>query len=417
MVRVVKTAAGIGLLLGCAALWLAQGAGAATLQDTFASRETVKAAPLTATGSNVGAGREAGEPVPTAISPAGHTVWLGWEAPSSAYFTFSTCASSISTVIALYVGSEVSNLSENQSQASFVGPECSGVRDGLTTLFFTGGKVQIMVDGNSFHSTSEPPPVTEGPLNLQIEKTPPPPNDNFANAAPLTGQITEEPNGTRSYFGDQSGYNYNATKETGEPKHDGDQGGASVWYEWTAPESGVARFSLCCGATTLIGVYTGNSVNALTSVGSGNGSVEVSVTAGATYRVAVDSEFQLFLGTPIDDKFDLMVGMKLAPGPGSAGGGPSVDTTPPQTTIARTKLISAAGLVKFWLSSSESGSGFLCRLDKAPFKPCVSPRSYRHLKPGRHAFRAKAVDAAGNVDPSPAVAQIKIPRKQKHHRR
>jgi hypothetical protein len=417
MVRVAKTVAGVGVLFGCAALWLVPVAGAATLQNNFASRETVKAAPLTATGSNVGAGREAGEPVPTALSPAGHTVWLGWEAPSSAYFTFSTCASSISTVIAFYVGSEVNNLSEEQSQASFVGPECSGIRDGITSLFLTGGKVQIMVDGNSFHPATEPPPVTEGPLTLQIEKTPPPPNDNFANAAPLTGQITEEPNGTRSYFGDQSGYNYNATKETGEPKHDGDQGGASVWYTWTAPESGVARFGLCCGATTLLGVYTGNAVNALTPVGSGKGSVEVPVTAGVTYRVAVDSEFQFFLGTPIDDKFDLTMAENLAPGPGFGGGGGAGDTTPPQTTLLRGKKSKKPTTRTFTYKSSEPKSTFRCRLDRQPFAPCGSSKTYKNLKPGKHKFEVFAIDAAGNKDSSPVVVHFTVPQKHKHHRR
>jgi hypothetical protein len=397
---------------------LVPAAEAVTLQNNFASRETVKAAPLTATGSNVGAGREAGEPVPTAISPAGHTVWLGWEAPSSAYFTFSTCASSISTVIAFYVGSEVNNLSEEQSQASFAGPECSGIHSGITSLFFTGGKVQIMVDGNSFHPASEPPPVTEGPLTLQIEKTPPPPNDNFASAAPLTGQITEEPNGTRSYFGDQSGYNYNATKETGEPKHDGDQGGASVWYTWTAPESGVARFGLCCGATTLLGVYTGNAVNALTPVGSGKGSVEVPVTAGATYRVAVDSEFQFFLGTPIDDKFDLAVAENLVPGPGFGGGGGSGaprDTTPPQTTISKNVLKRKPPIFVFRFTSNEPRSTFRCSLDGRPFKACASSRTFKKPVPGRHRLRVYAVDAAGNADPTPAVAKFRFPQQKHRH--
>ncbi len=418
MVRAVKTVAGVGVLLGSAALWLVPVARAATLQNNFASRETVKAAPLMATGSNVGAGREAGEPVPTAISPAGHTVWLGWEAPSSAYFTFSTCASSISTVIAFYVGSEVSNLSEEQSQASFVGPECSGIGDGITSLFLTGGKVQIMVDGNSFHPAPEPPPVTEGPLTLQIEKTPPPTNDNFVSAAPLDGQITEEPSGTRSYFADQPGYNYNATKEAGEPKHDGDQGGASAWYTWTAPESGVARFGLCCGTANLIGVYTGNAVNALTAVGSGKGSAEVAVTAGTTYRVAVDSEFSFFLGGTLDDKFDLTAAMNLAPGPGFGGGsGSPRDTKPPQTTLLKARKGKTPTTRTFTYKSSEAKSTFRCRLDRQPFAPCGSSRTYKNLQPGKHKFEVFAIDAAGNEDASPAVVHFTVPPKQKHHRR
>jgi len=30
----------------------------------------------------------------------------------------------------------------------------------------------------------------------------------------------------------------NATKEPGEPAHAGNDGGASIWYSWTAPSTG-----------------------------------------------------------------------------------------------------------------------------------------------------------------------------------
>ena len=352
MVRV----AGIGALLACAALWLAPAAGAATLKDDFASRENVKTAPVTATGSNVGAGRESGEPIPTALSAAGHTLWLGWEAPSSSYYTFSTCASSVPTVLAFYVGDEVDELSERQSQANFGGPECSAVRDGVTSGFLTGGKVQVMVDGNNFYVPPALPPATEGSLALQIEQTPPPPNDDFANAAALSGQIFEEPDGNRSYFGSRFGYNYNATKQTGEPNHAGDSGGSSVWYTWTPPESGVARFSLCCMSTAnLLALYAGDAIDALLPLKSGKGAVEFPVAAGTTYRLAVESEFSLFLGGTFDDKFDLMVQMDLDPNPGpGAGGGPPVatppDTIPPETTSSK-RVISPKRLKK-WMPSA-----------------------------------------------------------------
>jgi hypothetical protein len=411
--RVAKAVAGIGILLGCAALCLVPAAGAATLQDTFAARETVKAAPVTATGSNVGAGREAGEPVPNTLSPAGHTVWLGWEAPSSAYYTFSTCDSSIATVLAFYVGSEVDKLSEQQSQANFGGPECSPIRNGITSLFLTGGKVQVMVDGNNFFVPPAPPPVTEGPLTLKIEKTPPAPNDDFEDAAVLTGKTSEEPDGTRFYFGDQFGYNYNATKQTGEPNHAGDSGGSSVWYTWTAPESGVAHFTLCCGTVNLLGVYTGEAVNALVPVKSGKTGIDVPVTAGTTYEIAVDSEFSFFLGGTFDDKFDLLVGMKLAPGPGSAAGGGAPETapdlTPPQTTITRGVLRRMPPVFIFRFRSSEPGSTFRCSLDRRRFASCGSSRVLKKPLLGRHRLRVYAIDSAGNADPTPAVARFRFP--------
>ena len=42
------------------------------------------------------------------------------------------------------------------------------------------------------------------------------------------------------------------------------------------------------------------------------------------------------------------------------------------------------------------------------FKPCTSPKTYRKLEPGKHVFRVKARDRAGNVDRTPTVKRFKI---------
>ena len=64
-----------------------------------------------------------------------------------------------------------------------------------------------------------------------------PANDNFVDAEVPS---TEDTSPT-------SGSNVDATKEAGEPDHGGDAGGASVWYRWTASDSGRAR-GLCTEA-------------------------------------------------------------------------------------------------------------------------------------------------------------------------
>jgi hypothetical protein len=88
------------------------------------------------------------------------------------------------------------------------------------------------------------------------------------------------------------------------------------------------------------------------------------------------------------------------------------DTTPPQTTIIRhhSKRGSHGTARRFWFRSSESGSTFLCRLDQRKITPCLSPKSYGNLKPGRHRFRIWASDIVGNKDPTPAVARFRSPR-------
>jgi hypothetical protein len=50
----------------------------------------------------------------------------------------------------------------------------------------------------------------------------------------------------------------------------------------------------------------------------------------------------------------------------------------------------------FVFADQAPGAAFYCRLDKAAFKPCGSPKVYRNLKRGRHVFRLKSFDAAGN---------------------
>jgi hypothetical protein len=64
--------------------------------------------------------------------------------------------------------------------------------------------------------------------------------------------------------------------------------------------------------------------------------------------------------------------------------------------------------VKFKFTSSEANSTFLCKLDRKPFKKCRSPKKYKKLKPGKHVFKVKAKDAAGNVDPTPAKRVFRV---------
>jgi DNA-binding beta-propeller fold protein YncE len=56
----------------------------------------------------------------------------------------------------------------------------------------------------------------------------------------------------------------------------------------------------------------------------------------------------------------------------------------------------------FRFHSADSGATFECRLNRRRFRPCDSPRSYRHLKPGSHTFKVRATDSARTADPTPA---------------
>jgi large repetitive protein len=85
----------------------------------------------------------------------------------------------------------------------------------------------------------------------------------------------------------------------------------------------------------------------------------------------------------------------------------TIDATAPETTISSAPKAGTAISATFAFSASEGGT-FECRLDGAPFAVCASPKSYSPLRPGDHGFEVRAVDAAGNADPTPALHAWKI---------
>lgn len=119
-----------------------------------------------------------------------------------------------------------------------------------------------------------------------------PANDDFAAAATLTG-----------FSATATGGNQNAGTEDGEPSHAGATGGASVWWRWSAPAAGgVTVTATASGVDTLLAVYIGGEVDALTEIAAngdglaGGGASEVGFVAraGTTYHIAVDARSAAF---------------------------------------------------------------------------------------------------------------------------
>jgi hypothetical protein len=79
-----------------------------------------------------------------------------------------------------------------------------------------------------------------------------------------------------------------------------------------------------------------------------------------------------------------------------------VDTTPPETTIEAgpSGSVNTADAT-FSFSASEPAT-FECALDGAVYAACSSPQAYTGLTDGAHAFQVRAIDSAGNSDPTPA---------------
>ena len=82
----------------------------------------------------------------------------------------------------------------------------------------------------------------------------------------------------------------------------------------------------------------------------------------------------------------------------------SIDVTPPDTALTAAPASptnSTTATLEF--TSSEPGSTFQCSLDGAAFSICASPATYPGLAQGMHSVDVRAVDAAGNIDPTPAM--------------
>jgi len=50
------------------------------------------------------------------------------------------------------------------------------------------------------------------------------------------------------------------------------------------------------------------------------------------------------------------------------------------------------------------------------FRPCASPKKLK-AKLGKHTFAVRAIDAAGNVDPTPATRTFKVVERKKSPRK
>jgi hypothetical protein len=81
----------------------------------------------------------------------------------------------------------------------------------------------------------------------------------------------------------------------------------------------------------------------------------------------------------------------------------TIDLTPPDTSITSTPAnpTNQTGAA-FSFTSTETGSSFQCQLDAGGWLSCTSPKSYAGLSSATHTFQVRAIDAAGNVDATPA---------------
>jgi thermitase len=137
------------------------------------------------------------------------------------------------------------------------------------------------LDGN-YNGVRQDSPVDDYKWTFSF----PVPNDDFANALPLTGDA-----------GNQKGTTRNASPELDEPFVGNDRtSSSSVWFRWTAPRSGWFTFDTLKGTSfdSLLSVYTGNQLDSLNEL-TGNDDhgtspysrASFAAVEGASYSIAV----------------------------------------------------------------------------------------------------------------------------------
>ena len=262
------------------------------VNDNFASATVMSGGAWTATGSNVDATAEMNEPGfwqqdthPTS------SVWWRWTAPASGRFRVSAAGSTVDSVLTVLTGAALASLT-------------TVAVDQSAAWGSTGAVIFNAVPGTDYHIRVDGQGLDQGAIQLALQPAPAPPNDNFASRLVLSGVATSA---TGNLLG--------GTLEAGEANPSAPNGGRSVWFDWTAPASGVAflrvtgeRFS------PSFAFYTGTSLATLSAAisgGSGLSSINpvnfitsYPVSSGTSYKIRIDGapatngSFQVSISMP-----------------------------------------------------------------------------------------------------------------------
>jgi hypothetical protein len=247
--------------------------------DNFAAASVLNGTSASDFGSTIYATQEAGEPAVAHVSGS-HSVWWNWKAAASGTVVVTTRGSDFDTTLGVFAGNAVSaltSIAENDDEAV--------LQDILTSRVsfsaVAGTTYHIVVNG--YHEAIGN--VALGLTETAKPSSNSPANDNFSQRTVVSGGSVSA-----------TGSNANATAESGEPRITGERPAHSVWWSWTAPSSGQVTISTKgSNFDTLLGVYTGTSVNKLKVVaqndqdgGRDTSRVTYRAVKGVTYQIAVD---------------------------------------------------------------------------------------------------------------------------------
>jgi hypothetical protein len=333
--------------------------------DDFLDAEAIEEVEAQRAISNAWATKEEGEPA-HAGQAGGASVWYRWTPPAQGTLTLDTDGSTVPTLLAVYSGDALPDLTEVASDDSL---------DGSATI-------RLEADGPRLWVAVDTVGGTAGTLSLNLDFRPA--HDDFAHAEVISGVFGS---GWLGILG--------ATSQPSEPPHAGVAAERSVWWRWTAPATGTAVFRAWAGTDSRFAAYRGMTLATLVpldsdSVADGQGDprydpgfleVRFKAVEGTAYRFAVDGSPYL--------AGQVAIASEMLPEPPLA-------SIPPGTTIA-------AGHVPVRLAwSGPAGDGIehfdVQQLAGSDWVDLVSPTAVRITRPLRPAsgYRFRVRAAAGS---------------------
>jgi hypothetical protein len=199
---------------------------------------------------------------------SGHSVWYAWTAPTNGLVTLRR-TNDFPLQITVYTGDALTN--RTYVNSSYYSSSVDFDATAGTTYLFSLESVSVHFV-NIFY--------------MELRTVPPPVNDNFADRIILSGSSVSI-----------SGSNTAATAEANEPRHGEYFASSSVWYSWTAPQTGRASFAIDGDFYPIPAVYTGDELATLVRVSPSDNSgvrFNIPVQAGVTYQIAVDDIYSYF---------------------------------------------------------------------------------------------------------------------------
>ncbi len=97
----------------------------------------------------------------------------------------------------------------------------------------------------------------------------------------------------------------------------------------------------------------------------------------------------------------------LSPASNNSRGGGSGGGSAPNTKIKSPHINTHERTATFKFGASGAAS-FMCKLDRGKWAKCRSPKTYKHLRKGKHTFEVEAVGSGGEADPTPAKKMFRI---------